>query len=135
MAEKSVADTIMLTARTAAIRQPVVVVRSPEGSTRWRITKPGSVQRSNDAGATWETQATGVSAAITGGAAPSDSVCWLVGKSGVVLQSIDGRSWRLVPFPQAVDLVAISAADERLATVTTIEGRTFTTADAGKTWK
>ena len=76
-----------------------------------------------------------MSAVITSGAAPSDSVCWLVGKSGVVLQSTDGRSWRRVPFPQAVDLVAISAADERLATVTTINGRTFTTADAGKSWK
>ena len=135
MTEKSVAETVLLTTRTAATQQPALVVRSPEGSTQWRIVKPGSVQRSNDAGATWQTQADGVNAVFTSGAAPSDSVCWLVGKSGVVLQSTDGRSWHRVPFPQAVDLIAVVATDATTATVTTAGGRTFTTTDGGRTWK
>ena len=135
MTEKSVAETVFLTARTAATQQPGIVVRSPDGSTRWRIIKPGSVQRSNDAGATWETQATGVSAVITSGAAPSDSICWLVGKGGVVLQSTDGRSWRQVPFPRAEDLITVVATDANTATVITAGRRTFTTTDGGKNWK
>jgi Photosynthesis system II assembly factor YCF48 len=135
MTEKGVAESLMLTARVAATQQPGIVVRSAEGSTQWRVGKPGSVQRSNDAGATWETQGTGVSVVITSGAAPSDSVCWLVGKSGVVLQSTDGRSWRRVPFPHAIDLISVVATDARTATVTTAAGRTFTTTDGGRTWK
>jgi photosystem II stability/assembly factor-like uncharacterized protein len=110
-------------------------VQAADGSTRWRITEPGSVQRSNDAGASWETQSTGVFAVISNGAAPSASVCWLVGKAGVVLLSADGRSWRRVPFPQAVDLTSVVATDANTATVTAASGRKFTTSDGGKSWK
>ena len=135
MTENGVAETLVLTARTTPTPQPGVVVRSPDGSTQWRIIKPGSVQRSNDAGATWETQVDGVNAVITSGAAPSNSVCWLVGKSGVVLQSTDGRSWRRVRFPRAVDLISVVATDATTATVTTAAGRSFTTTDGGRNWK
>jgi photosystem II stability/assembly factor-like uncharacterized protein len=93
------------------------------------------VQRSIDAGSTWETQSTGVAAIVSSGAAPSKSVCWLVGKGGLVLLSPDGRSWRRVPFPEAIDLVSVAATDASSAAVTTVNGRTFTTADGGKTWK
>ena len=118
-----------------SLEQPPVVVRSSDGSTRMAHRQPGSVQRSNDAGATWETQSAGVSAVITSGAAPSDSVCWLVGKSGVVLLSTDGRSWRRVPFPQAVDLISVVATDATTATVVAAGGRTFRTTDGGRSWK
>jgi photosystem II stability/assembly factor-like uncharacterized protein len=128
---------VIVSARTglATPRQPQFVVQTADGSTRWRILAPGSVQRSNDSGATWETQSTGVSAIVSSGAAPSTSVCWLVGKGGVVLLSADGHSWRRVPFPQSVDLVFVLATDASSAAVTTAGGRTFTTVDGGKSWK
>jgi putative zinc finger protein len=136
-ARKNLAESVIVSVAgaSAGFRQGQVVVQTADGSTRWRSVTPGSVQRSIDAGATWETQSTGVAAIVSSGAAPSKSVCWLVGKGGVVLLSSDGRSWRHVPFPEAVDLVSVAAADASSAAVTTVNGRTFTTVDGGKSWK
>ena len=137
-ARKSVAESVAVNVAggaSAGFRQVQVAVQTADGSTRWRTVTPGSVQRSIDAGTTWETQSTGVAAIVSSGAAPSKSVCWLVGKGGVVLVSPDGRSWRQVPFPETVDLVSVAATDATSAAVTTVNGRTFTTVDGGKTWK
>ena len=137
-ARKSVAESVAVNVAgggSAGFRQVQVAVQTADGSTRWRTVTPGSVQRSIDAGTTWETQSTGVAAIVSSGAAPSKSVCWLVGKGGVVLVSPDGRSWRQVPFPETVDLVSVAATDATSAAVTTVNGRTFTTVDGGQTWK
>ena len=77
---------------------------------------------------------TGVTAALTAFAAPSPSVCWVVGRGGVVLLSTDGTDWRQLPCPETTDLSAIEAADARRASVSTADGRTFDTTDAGVTW-
>ena len=62
------------------------------------------------------------------------SVCWLVGRGGVVLLSTDGRNWRRVAFPEATDLSAVQATDARAASVSSADGRTFSTTDGGVTW-
>jgi hypothetical protein len=137
MAGKALTESVALNARTSVARsqQPLVLVQAAGGSTRWRIIQPGSVQHSNDAGASWETQSAGVTAIISSGVAPSASVCWLVGKAGIVLLSADGRSWRRVPFPHSVDLTSVVATDANTATVTTASGQKFTTTDGGKSWR
>jgi hypothetical protein len=115
--------------------QRSVVVASPDPSIRWRITAAGTVLGSTDGGASWQPQATGATTPLTAGASPSPSVCWLIGRGGVVLITTDGRSWQKLPFPEAVDLMSISATDDRNATVMTVDGRGFTTADRGQTWQ
>jgi photosystem II stability/assembly factor-like uncharacterized protein len=100
---------------------------------RWRMAG-FSVQRSTDGGANWETQSTGNAAELTAGAAPSAAVCWVVGRGGVVLLSVDGRSWRRLAFPEMTDLSTVRARDARSASVSTADGRTFSTTDAGATW-
>ena len=100
---------------------------------RWRIAG-SSVQRSTNRGASWEVTSTGLATELTAGSAPSVSVCWVVGRGGVVLLSIDGVSWQRVPFPEATDLSAIRARDARSASVSTAAGRTFSTTNAGITW-
>jgi len=111
----------------------VVVVASPDPSIRWRIA--GSVvERSTDGGGGWEDVPTGVTAELTAGAAPSTTVCWVVGRGGVVLLSTDGRSWRHPTFPEPTDLSSVSATDALVASVTTADGRVFVTTDAGLTW-
>jgi hypothetical protein len=115
--------------------QQELVVQTADGATRWRVTSPGTVQRSTDSGVRWDAQPSGERAIVFAGAAPSSTVCWLVGRGGVVLLTTDGRSWRKVAFPRAVDLVAVTAADERTATVTAGDGRRFTTTDGGVNWK
>lgn len=126
---------------TAVVAQsPAVETRyryagGPDSATRWRVGPAGLIQRSTDVGKTWLTQASGVTVDLVAVSAPSGEVCWVVGRSGVVLVTADGARWRRVPFPESVDLQAVTATDARTARVTTMDGRVFRTADAGATWQ
>jgi hypothetical protein len=100
---------------------------------RWRLVGR-AVQRSTDGGATWQDQSTGVISAVNAGSAASPEVCWLVGDGGLVLVTVDGLSWQRVSPPADETLVSVSAASADAATVTTRDGRTFTTVDRGRTW-
>jgi photosystem II stability/assembly factor-like uncharacterized protein len=59
----------------------------------------------------------------------------VVGRSGTVLLTTDGRQWRRIVFPIATDLAAVQAVDARAATVTAADGRRFRTVDGGVTWE
>ena len=112
---------------------PVIEIRSPNSSVRWRAAGM-TVERSIDAGTTWTPAPTGLTTAITAGAAPGESTCWLAGRGGVVLLSIDGATWQRVSSPTTTDLSAIRATDARNATITTADGGEFTTTDGGRSW-
>jgi hypothetical protein len=111
-----------------------VDVLSPDPSIRWRLGAAGSIQRSADAGATWDTQPSGVTKDLVAGSAPQSGVCWVVGRVGTVLLSTDGNRWRKLEFPEIADLTAIAARDARTAIVTAADGRQFQTIDAGQIW-
>lgn len=66
---------------------------------------------------------------------PSPNVIWLVGRGGTVHLAVDGQTFVRVQFPEAVDLTAVTATDERRAVVTTVDGRTFRTEDGGRSWQ
>jgi hypothetical protein len=119
--------------RIEAAEAPAIEIPSPDAGVRWRLTAAG-VERTTDGGASWEALATGESARLVAGSAPSPGVCWLVGRGGTVLLATDGRTWRRVPFPEPVDLVGVQSADARTAVVTAADGRVFRTNDAGATW-
>jgi hypothetical protein len=118
----------------SAVPSTIIIV-SPIPASRWRILPGGGVEHSTDGGATWEPQQTGSTITLTAGAAPSGSVCWLVGPGGIVLLSTDGRTWRRITFPESADLVAVRATDDKSATVTLAAGTTYSTADGGQTWQ
>jgi hypothetical protein len=109
-------------------------IASPDPSSRWRITSGRIVERSTDGGVTWQEQPIGTTSALTAGSAPTPLVCWIVGQDGVVLLSIDGRTWRKVGAPTTATLVSVQARDERTATVTDVNGRTYATIDGGMRW-
>ncbi len=94
-----------------------------------------AVHRSPEGRVTWESQPAGISAQLTAGASPSPPVIWLVGRGGLVLLSIDGRSWRRLRFPEAIDLTGIDASSATTAAITTVDARVFTTSDGGETWQ
>lgn len=109
-------------------------IRSPDAAIRWRV-KGALVERSTDGGTTWTAVPTGIDADLTAGSSPAPSICWLVGRRGMVLLSADARTWRRIAFPEVTDLTAITATDARTAVVTTADGRTFATTDGGVTWR
>ena len=118
----------------AALAAPVnIEIVSPDPAIRWR-TVGLALEHSTNGGTTWAAAATDTSQWLAG-AAPATTVCWVVGRGGVVLLSTDGRSFSRVPFPEMTDLSAVQAADGRSASVTTADGRRFTTTDAGATWR
>lgn len=109
-------------------------VASPHPGERWRI-EESTIGFSVDDGATWERVAASVTPELTHGVSPARGVCWLVGRGGAVMLTVDGRHWNRVAFPEPVDLARIEARDARTASVTTIDGRVFVTTDAGATWR
>jgi photosystem II stability/assembly factor-like uncharacterized protein len=117
--------------KTEAVAREVV---SPDPAIRWRLGARGVVDRTENGGTTWTSLAIGVAVELTAGASPAPSVCWIVGRNGTVLRSLDGRSWDTVNIPVAVDLVSVEAADGSNATVTAADGRRFRTTDGGRTW-
>jgi hypothetical protein len=103
--------------------------------TRWRVLADGRVQRSLTGGASWDAIAIDSTLHVTTGSAPSMMVCWLVGPSGVVLRATDRLHFERLAFPETVDLMAVRAASDLDASVTTRDGRTFATRDGGRTWR
>jgi hypothetical protein len=88
----------------------------------------------NPCGPMWPAPPSDVAGQIASGSAPSDAVCWIVGRAGTVLRSTDHQTWQRVNIPQALDLSGVTATDERSATVMAADGRTFSTSDGGMTW-
>lgn len=135
-APRALAETVRIApAQTIAKSSAPVDIPTPNPDVRWRIVAGNSVQRTTDGGATWQTQSTGFPVRLTTGAAPSSTICWLVGPGGLVLVASDGRTWQRVAFPERIDLAAILATDGSNATATAADGRVFTTSDGGKTWR
>jgi photosystem II stability/assembly factor-like uncharacterized protein len=111
------------------------VIVSPDPQSRWRVTTPGTIERSEDGGRTWVPVRVAANEDVLAGASSGRLVCWLVGRSGLVLLATDGTNFTRLPFPESVDLVAVSSPEARIATVTTSDGRTFRTDDAGRNWR
>lgn len=121
-------------AESVAIASPPLIV-SQEARVRWRILGGGDVERSADAGRTWQRQSTGVAVALTAGSAPSAEVCWLVGPAGTIVLTADGHTWQRIMFAAAPDFVRVEAVDALTATVIAADGRSFITGDGGRTWQ
>jgi hypothetical protein len=129
------APSVLSTPRIAGLARAVAVqqIASPDPRVRWRI-RGAVLEHSVNGGSSWDAVTTTVTAELTAGSAPSSTVCWIVGRAGTVLLSSDGQNWRRVAFPEAADLSSVRATDARTASVTTADGRVFSTMNAGDSW-
>jgi len=122
-------------ALTAASSQRLIP--APGSSVVWRPGPGGLMEISNDKGASWSRQTSGVLNDLLAGSAVSDKVCWIVGRAGTVLLTVDGgEHWKVLSSPVSEDLGGIQATDALHATVWNL-GRTksFATVDGGMTWQ
>lgn len=121
-------------ADAALFKAPVFLdVPTPNPAIRWRVST-SAIERTTDGGSTWTVGAIAPRTVVLAGSAPSTEVCWLAGRSGAVLLTTDGGTWRRVAAPSTADIVAVSATDDLNAVVRTADGQAFRTEDGGATW-
>ncbi|HEV8383863.1 MAG TPA: YCF48-related protein [Candidatus Acidoferrales bacterium] len=112
------------------------IVITPNPKILWRFGPSGLIERSRDAGKSWERQASPTQEAFLAGFAPSDKVCWVGAKNGVLLRTTDGgEKWEAIPSPIQGDVAAVKAFDQFRVTVTDADGRVFETTNAGRQWR
>lgn len=119
----------------AAVRQndPVVWVAS-DGAARWRPAG-AQIEFAPRADAGFIPASLPVAAeTLANASAPGGTVCWIVGRGGIVVVTADGVRFTRTAAPTPANLVSVAATDARTAIVTAEDGRRFRTADQGATW-
>jgi photosystem II stability/assembly factor-like uncharacterized protein len=107
---------------------------------RWTLTSDGALQRSVDAGQTWQpvpiTERTSTFRAL----AANGLDIWVGGAQGALYHSSDaGQHWTQVqPIANgellSSDIIGVQFTDLQHGSVTTATKETWNTADAGQTW-
>jgi Putative zinc-finger len=111
-----------------------LTIAAPDSSITWTI-HTNHVQYTENGQAAPVQDFLPTNSAIAAGSAPGGKTCWLVGSGGAVVRTIDARNWLAATPPTSADLTAITAQNARAATVTAADGKTYSTTDAGATWK
>ncbi len=113
-----------------------VIILAPGDASSWRVWPGGKIEYGSDSSRIWALQKSGVTTDLTGGAAPSGKVCWVVGKAGTILLTTDrGKHWRQLTSPIKEDVAGVYAQDGKRASIWTASHKqSFGTNDGGVTW-
>jgi photosystem II stability/assembly factor-like uncharacterized protein len=72
---------------------------------------------------------------LLAGSAPSDQICWVVGRGGTILRTTDGGNhWLKVSAPTADDITTVFGVDAQQATITTTKNNSYKTTTGGTSW-
>ncbi len=120
-------------APAAQVSNPLIEIYSPDGSVIWNIGRNGIIVNMRNGVA--QVQRSGVATELLAGSATSNNICWVVGRSGTVLRTVDGgRHWMRAAAPSTQDLVSVDARGAVSASVTAANGDRFSTHDEGVSW-
>jgi hypothetical protein len=113
------------------------IILAANGTVRWRTLSAGRIEQSVDNGITWMPQKSEVKVELLAGSAPSEAVCWIVGRSGTVLRTTDGGGhWTKVVSPIRGDIAGVQAVDAMTAEIFDAnKSSRFVTHDGGATWQ
>jgi len=123
---------------SALARQKQLPKKSKDAVAQWSLAQ-GRLQRSLDAGASWQIVLQLQRTLLSFGERGSD--VWAGGQGGALFHSVDGgTTWIMIqPSTKAGaltdDIVAIEIRSAAEIAVSTSTGESWTTADAGKTWE
>jgi hypothetical protein len=129
--------------KSAAVASPGSNQELPVASStgaRWTIAGDGALQRSFDAGRTWQTVPVGASVVFRA-LAVNDSDIWAGGNAGALYHSSDaGQHWtQIKPLVEnrvlTGDVIAVEFSDARHGKLTNTRHEIWTTSDAGQTWQ
>jgi hypothetical protein len=107
---------------------------------RWTLSADGTLQRSLDAGKTWQTIHVPGNVTFRALAAVGAEI-WVGGAQGALYHSSDaGGHWLQVKpvtdgKPLTADIIGVEFTDARSGKLTTAGGEIWTTTDAGQTWQ
>ncbi|MCW2923407.1 MAG: hypothetical protein JWM98_811 [Thermoleophilia bacterium] len=106
------------------------------GGRAWTTGYTGRILRSDDFGASWTAQSSGIATHIHAIDAVDPSTAWAVGDSGRILRTVDGgATWTIVPpGPLSGTLRSVAAVSANEAYVVGNSGLAYRTPDAGATW-
>ncbi|GEM_PF-1517559 len=108
----------------------------PGEETGWAVGAAGTILRTDDAGATWTKQVSGVSVPIAAVDFPATSVGFAVGRSGLILRTRDGGShWVKLKSGTQKWLTAVCFVDASHGWVVGKSGVLLRTSNGGKTWR
>jgi hypothetical protein len=112
---------------------PDLLVSAPDPTIQWRVIG-GRIERTTDAGATWQAERAPRLGDPLGGSAPAAEICWIVSRSGTVVRRSASGAWTVTHLPSGVSPSSIAAHSALEATVTARDGRQWHTVDGGDTW-
>jgi len=121
------------TSPSAGTPEVLAMISPPDQKSGWQVGKNGMIVRRDPDGTT-HPQHSGATTDLTAGAAPSSTVCWIVGRSGTIIRTTDGEHWELITAPTGDNLVAVTSDSANHAVVTTASGQSFATSDGGSSW-
>jgi hypothetical protein len=135
-AQKSApAEAETVTSRFKPDESTPIVIPTPDASIMWRVAGAHEIQLSRDVGATWRPQLTETNVRLITGSAPSPKICWVVGRGGTILRTVDGENWETVKSPTKLDLTGVAAQNADVATITASDGSNYETKNGGAKWK
>jgi hypothetical protein len=122
--------------KKVGLEDPKIILAS-NATVQWRLLSVGRIEQSVDNGITWMPQKSGVKAELLAGSAPSEAVCWIVGRGGTILRTTDGGGhWSKVVSPMGGDVAGIQAVDAMTAEIFDAKKSSrFVTHDGGATWQ